>query len=336
MRKAKKYIGNSPLSDVIEISHFARLKQLPYLFRRAIGLAAIARSDFLTASDPAEKARLNAIADAVRGAAHRPAVFVHGVLPRSGTNFVADALALHPDLLQNPGRLWEFPLLCTAEGAEALQREFLFMFPANAEVMGRRDMLAYLASGWMKALQESSGEKRMLLKSPHMHAIGLFPEIFPRDVLILVLRDGRDVIRSSEGTFGGRGPMKKRFRTLAHEWREACEAILTFGPGGENACPQATLVRYEDLVRDPEGTMRGLLLHAGLDPELYDFDALKRLPVRGSSTRAAEAGWTPVEKTGDFDPLGRWKDWPVAKKARFKDIAGETLKRAGYERDDAW
>ena len=335
MKKAVDEKRAAPSFDPREVLRFARLTQVPRLLRRAIGLAAVERSDFLPACDPAERARLRAIADAVRGPDRRPAVFVHGVLPRSGTNFVADALALHPDLLQNPGRLWEFPLLCTAEAAEALQREFLFMFPPNAEAMGRRDMFACMASGWMKVLQDGAGDRRMLFKSPHVRAIGLFPAIFPGDVLILVLRDGRDVIRSSEGTFAGGGAWRKRFRTLAHEWREGCEAIMSFAPGGENACPEATVVRYEDLVREPEGTMRRLLAHAGLDPARYDFDALKRLPVRGSSTKAAEAGWTPVERTDDFDPLGRWKDWPDKKKARFEAIAGDAARRAGYGRDEA-
>ncbi len=336
MVKVKHDAGHSSFSDIRSILRFARLSQLPGFMRRAVGLRAVRREEFLPVLAPEERARLRSIADAVRGPGCRPAVFVHGVLPRSGTNFVADALALHPDLHQNPGRLWEFPLLYVAGGAEALQREFLFMFKENAEVLGRHDMLAYLASGWMRALQEQTGEKRMLFKAPHVQNIGLFADVFPRDVLVLVLRDGRDVIQSSEGTFGGRGLVRKDFGALAHEWREGCEAIMSFAPGGENAYPGAKVLWYEDLVRDPEGSMRDLLAHARLDPDRYDFEALKRLPVRGSSTAAAASGWTPQEKAADFNPLGRWRGWPAPKKARFKSIAGGALKRAGYEKDDAW
>ncbi len=334
MAKSKLQSGRGAISDIRSILSFARLEQLPTLIRRAIGTGHVAREDYLPVLGADERSRLRAIADAVRGPGCRPAVFVHGVLPRSGTNFVADALALHPDLHQNPGRLWEFPLLHVARGAEALQREFRFMFKPNAEVMGRFDMLAYMASGWLKALQEPLGDKRMLFKDPHVRNIGLFPDLFPRDVLILVLRDGRDVVRSSEGTFGG--PLRKDFRLLAEEWNAGCEAIMSFAPGGENAWPGAKVLWYEDLVRDPERTMRDLLAHARLDPERYDFEALKSLPVRGSSEAAAAAGWTPKQKTADFNPLGRWRDWPAPKRARFKAIAGGGLKRAGYETGDDW
>jgi protein-tyrosine sulfotransferase len=328
-----------PRRDLQEMLGYVRLSQLYRYGCRAVGLPAARQGDFMVQLPPGEPARLHAIATAVRGPAAPPAIFVHGVLPRSGTNFLVDALTLHPHVHAHPGRLWEFPLLYVAPGAEALQREFLSMFRRNAEVMGRFDLLAYLASGWLMALQKEAGQRRLLLKSPHVQNLALFRHIFPYDTLLLCLRDGRDVIQSSLNTFARWHLRSKGFAELAREWRYATEAILSFEPGGEHAYANAKVVRYEALVEDTEAVVRDTLRHARLDPEVFDFDALRRLPVRGSSSLASRGDqrWAPHEKPKDFQPVGRWRQaWSGRAKRRFKAIAGAALIQAGYAQDDRW
>lgn len=322
-----------------ELLAFLRVGQLPRYARRLLGLRASRPEDFLVPLTPREAARLAGIASAVRGTPQRPAIFIHGVLPRSGTNFLADALALHPDVHLNPGHLWEFPLLYVTPGSLALEHELVSMFRLNREVIERYELLGYLASAWIADLQRRSGERRMVLKSPHVQAINLFRHVFPDDILLLCLRDGRDVIQSSLKTFGEWRPQSKSFTQLAWEWRHGTEAILTFEAGGANAHPRAKVVRYEQLVEKPEETMRAVLRHAGLDPARYDFAALARLPVRGSSALPSEEGsrWLlPQDRPAEFQPVGRWQDWSAGRRRRFKAIAGEALVRAGYEADPGW
>jgi protein-tyrosine sulfotransferase len=325
--------------DLQDILSYVRLPQLYRYGRRAVGLPSARKGDFMIELLRGEPERLRAIATAVRGPDYVPAIFVHGVLPRSGTNFLADALALHPHVHAHPGRLWEFPLLYIAPGAEALQREFLFMFKRNGEVMGRFDLLAYLASGWLAALQKEAGERRVLLKSPHVQNLALFRHIFPYDTLLVCLRDGRDAIQSSLRTFE-RWPLRsKRFSELAREWRYGTEATLTFEPGGENAYSNAKVVRYEALVENTEAVMHAILLHSRLDLDVFDFDALRRLPVRGSSSLAGQGDqrWAPHDKPRDFHPIGRWRAaWSRQKKSRFKALAGAALIQAGYTKDNQW
>ncbi|MCP8939770.1 sulfotransferase [Alsobacter sp. SYSU M60028] len=320
------------LDDIRQIMGYARLDQLSRYALRVLGRPTARMSDFLFDVPPELTEALSELARGVRGPQARRAVFVHGVLPRSGTNYLADVLALHPELQPDPGRLWEFPLLYVAPGADALQREFQFMFKENAKVMHRHEMMAYLASGWMASLQQRNPDKRLLLKSPHMQGLSLFPAVFPDDIALLVIRDGRDVVESSAKTFGARGPMRKSFAALAREWQLGCEAALSFAEGGPNHHPNIKVVRYEDLVRDTEATVRDLLAHCGLDAVRYDFDALHALPVRGSSASKTDLSkrWQGEQKSASFNPVGRWRDWPEARKRRFNDIAGATLERAGY------
>ena len=325
-------------TDLISLIQSLRLDQFPRYAKRLLGLPAARPEDFSVPLTDWERGRLEEIARAVRGPNPKPAVFVHGVLPRSGTNFLSDALELHGDLCAHPGRLWEFPLLYVAPGASALQREFVQMFKRNNEVMGRFDMLAYLASGWMAALQQEAGDQRILLKCPHVQHINLFRHIFPDDILLLCLRDGRDIVQSSKGTFQ-RGLIGRKVTSeLMREWGYATDAILSFEEGGQNAYPNAMVVRYEALVDQPKEVIGQALAHAGLAPERYDFDALSNLPVRGSSALAADDKdrWDQHEKPKDFKPVGRWSSWSPRERRQFKSLAGATLIRAGYARDDSW
>lgn len=328
---------NGLIARAASLSGFVRMSQLPFLFRRAIGFPALDREAFARATDRVSVDHLATIAHTVRGEDYRPALFVHGVLPRSGTNFLADALALHPHTAQNPGELWEFPLLYVSNGADALQREFQFMFRPNERVMKRHQMLAYLASGWMCDLQSSVGDRAMLFKSPHVQHLALFSAIFPRDRLLILLRDGRDVLQSSIATFGRR-LMDKSFSAMASEWAAATQLALAFEPGGALASENALVVRYEDLVRDGRATMERVLAHSGLDPALYDWQRFENLPLRGSSTSRADTSekWKQEPRARDFNPLGRWREWPDARKKHFKKMAGETLIAAGYARDLDW
>ena len=311
----------------LALSHL-RVCEAGRIARRLVGLPFWSENDYLPTIDAGEQAELQRLSREIRGETARPAIFVHGVQPRSGTNFIANALSLHPAVTAFPERIWEFPLLHAAPGARAFRNEILSLFPANEDRLPPLAPLAWVASGWLRSLETRHPHGQLLFKSPHVRGLSLFGAIFPDDRLIVCIRDGRDIAASSEATFRG-GLFGKSFRQLAHEWRQATDAVLRLAGDSPHAL---TLVRYEDLVRDPAATMARILGELGLDPLAYPFDRLAELPVFGSSTdkREDDGRWQPVERGRDFSPVGRWKDWPQDKKRRFEKIAGETLRRAGY------
>jgi protein-tyrosine sulfotransferase len=310
-----------------------RLGDVYPLARRIAGLPYLAREDFLPEIGPETAGRLRALALRARGDIPDP-ILIFGVMPRSGTNFVRDVLALHPDVCADPGRLYEFPLLHAARGAAAFMDEFIAFFPRNAEVLGPWDGLALMAGAWLRALQDEAGPRRILLKSPHVQNLSLLTAIFPGARAILCLRDGRDVVDSALRTFGGPALTRKTFSQLALEWRLGAETILAFRDGGPHHHPDVMIVAYEDLVARQDATLARVLAHAGLDASRYDSRALAALPVRGSSrsTRQADARWQPETRGRDFRPVGRWSGWSARRKARFDRIAGDVLERAGYAR----
>lgn len=304
-----------------------RIADIPLALRRLTGMAELSDSDFALRPDEAETQALQEIGRQIRGD-QPPALFVHGVLPRSGTNYAANLLALHPDIHAFPRQMWEIPTLATARASLAWRHEWLARFPENEPIVGRFEPLSWIANGMLRSLQHDSPDKRMLLKSPHMRHVSLFDAIFPNDFLIMVVRDGRDVIASSRGTFKDR-LLSKNFRQLANEWRQATGLALDLA--NENH-PRRLLWRFEDLVADPEAVLRRDLPKIQLDPDKFPFDQLKTMPVFGSSTdnRVGNDRWNPVEKQASFNPVGRGQTLPASKLSSFMRTAGAVMAKAGY------
>ncbi|NNK78437.1 MAG: sulfotransferase [Litoreibacter sp.] len=311
----------------------ARLGDIPRLGRRVLGMRYLTENDFLPNVSNPEQVRIAGLAERARGVGPAP-ILVLGVMPRSGTNFLRDLLAMHPDVHADPQGVHEFPLLHAARGAKALRDEYISYFPENAEITGSWDALAMLSGAWMREFQITAGDQHILLKCPHVQNLSLAPFVFPDARIILCLRDGRDVLDSTQKSFSRRSLTRKTFAQLAWEWRLATEAVLAFSPGGKLEHPNVMVMRYEDVVAEPEVNCRRLLDHAGLDPAHYDFDALAALPVRGSSRSTAPEGerWKPEQKSEDFQPVRRWESWSAQNKARFGRIAGDMLEAASYAR----
>lgn len=310
----------------------ARLADIGHLSRRVLGLPYMSREDFLPTLSYEAAARLSGLSRRARGDGPAP-VIVLGVMPRCGTNFLHDLLALHPDVYPDPGTLYEFPLLSVTGAARALRDEFVLRFPRNAENVHELDLLAMLAGAWLGELRREAGSAPILLKSPHVNGVGLAPHIFSGARIILCLRDGRDVVDSTLKSFSRFSLGRKTFGQLSREWRLGAEAIASFRPGGENAHPDVIVVRYEDLISDLKANVSVILQHAGLAADRYDLDAAATLPVRGSSRSSAvgDDRWKPEARTADFKPLRRWENWSQARKDQFIRIAGPSLSAAGYE-----
>ena len=266
---------------------------------------------------------------AIRGPVKHPSVFIFGVQPRSGTNLAANLVALHPDIESYPRQMFEMPLLRAAQGTRAFRNELLSYFPRNAGSIDEWDPLLWMAGGMMRALVSDTGDRPLLFKSPHMQFVHLFSVLFPDDVCVLVVRDGRDIIASSMKTFHKEW-FSKSFRQMAREWHLATNAAMKIA--AEDTTGRVLLWRFEDLASDPRATLERDLVKLGLDETRFPYEKLETLPVFGSSTSEKEGKerWRPVEREKSFNPIGRWQDWSERKQRAFMREAGATLTRAGY------
>lgn len=113
---------------------------------------------------------------------------------------------------------------------------------------------------------ERRGKVRWADKSPgYTRILDYVDDLFPDCQVIQVIRDPRDVIDSWSRRWGPR-----RAHEVVHAWPEHIRAGRAFAatrPAG-----RYTELRYEALVRDPEGTMRTVLEWLG---EPWDDDVLR-------------------------------------------------------------
>lgn len=263
-------------------------------------------------------------------------IFIHGIMKRSGTNFLCDLVCLHPDCV--PTGISENFFL---ENADIL-KEYVDATKAQMVVEGdpgerariKERLCEYLGEGLIRFLGAATGGraeegKRMVAKTPSGKNLELFSDLFPWGKMLIIVRDGRAVVESYAKSYGW-----TNYECLMRRWAEAAGSLVEFDRKTMSCDREYLIVKYEHLYRDTEKEMRRILGFLGLDPALYDFKAAGSLPVRGSSVfRGGKENlhWDPVEKTPEFDPLARASGWGKIKRERFDWVAGRGMKELGYE-----
>lgn len=261
-------------------------------------------------------------------------IFVLGIMQRSGTNYLWDLLAQHPDVVTR-APIFEDHLL---QRADHLARYVDAVTAGWTDSWGvppeeKDALLRSLGDGIVAFLNAKSDGARVVTKNPHVTNLELFPRLFPEADLAVVVRDGRNLVASGMRTFGW------THESATRRYAEAARTIVAFDDAHRGGDLRYRIVRYEDLVDRLEPTLLELLDAFGLDPSRYDVEAAKTLPVRGSSTLKAEGGdgtvhWQPVEKAEGFDPRRRYEDWTPYQRHRFALLAGEAQRALGYDSDD--
>lgn len=257
-------------------------------------------------------------------------IFVHGILPRSGTNFLWDLLLLHPDCAPAVEPVREDLFLDNADHllafSKAVQRAWDPRWGTFGPGLPAR-LHAALGDGLISFLW-TDRDRRLVTKSPSVRNLERFFDFFPSARLLVLVRDGRSVTQSCIDTFGW------EFERAARAWADAADEVVRFRESQAHRADQWRIVRYEDLLDDLDGQMPAVLAFAGLDPAAYDLQAAANLPVRGSSAfgkDGATVSWAPVEKDASFAPKERWRSWTPLQHERFAWVAGEQMAALGYD-----
>ncbi len=197
---------------------------------------------------------------------------IHGVMPRSGTVYVGELLRLHPDLYAYPNEMWEIPFLNLAGQIHDLQSQFLRGYKHNRERIGGNDFLPLFGSTMLAYLHGfMPPDHRLLIKEPTVSHLGAFPLMFPSEQLLLLMRDGRDVVHSTLRTWPDND-----FEEICTRWARSTRAMLDYYDLYRTRTPACWLTCYEEVQQDPEGFMREACRRFELDPERYPFEANSR------------------------------------------------------------
>ena len=152
---------------------------------------------------------------------------------------------------------------------------------------------------------------------PQIRAAGVHP------FYIHLIRDGRDVAASFRKAIVG----EKHCYHIARQWKEDQETAEK--NCHEFAADRYIPVMYENLIRDPENTLRILLHHMGLQ-----FEAtMLQYHQTNEAQKTAEAGkmWDNVRKPVMVTNSNKFLSQLSEEDVRiFESVAGDVLQRHGY------
>lgn len=263
-------------------------------------------------------------------------IYITGVSPRSGTNFFYECVSSHPSCFASTGGEDYFleSVEHLTDFTDSVYGKWNPRWPIRKE-NEPGDVFSSLGKGLIHFLRAQNGEVGSsgthqpipVAKTPHVQNTVLFPDLFPEGFLLVLLRDGRAVTESTMRTWGT--PFDDAVETWRRGGREAIDFLDTHGWSSD----WHRAVRYEDLARDTEATLREVFSAIGLEPEAYPYAELNDMPVVNSSTYGRDEGeeaWGKTEGGEDFDPLSRFSAWTKGQHQRFNWLAGDELRSLGY------
>lgn len=204
-------------------------------------------------------------------------VFIVG-MPRSGTTLLESILDSHSSVA-GVGELEEIRLLMTDAGG---LRAHFDNLESNANELGRK-YLAVLD-------RVAPGANRVVDKMPHNALfLGTIATVFPKAKVIFALRNPDDVAVSCFQQNFGRG----------HPWSASVEGIRGWQRGldrlrehwKEVLDVSILEVRYEDVVEEPERTVREICRFVGVDfePAMLEFHTRRRQVATASALQVTKA-----------------------------------------------
>ncbi len=251
----------------------------------------------------------------------------HGEMGELGPEAVAHYILAHSPVGDLRGVRGE------GKGGYDLDEQVEFDFEAFAEQV--RDRLrtpphtpARALSGIALAFQRVSPRHRELddlrgwvEKTPdHWQDVEALHRDFPAARFIHVVRDPRDNYASYAKKHPGLSP-----HAFAHLWRAALRAAERYA--AELGTERYFVLRYEDLLRDPDGMTRRLAAFLGID---Y-VDEL-RVPSLFGVSWEGNSMWGDRMSGISTAPIGRYRQWKrPADLGVVEAVVLDEMRRAGYE-----
>ena len=246
---------------------------------------------------------------------------------RSGTTLFRAMLGAHPRLYCGP-EVKLIPVVCQ------LRQDWLrTLGPELAEAGIDEPRLDVAVRAFVRALLENLGApgQRVAEKTPHnlLH-MAYLGRLFPNARFLHILRDGRAVAASLvqqrwlDPHTGAPVWYCADLASAARYWRDLVIAVRQQAP----TVPGRYLeVRYEDLVREPEPTLRRVLAFLG---ERWD-PAVLRHHEAGAVLSGRESSSEAVRAAVHGRAVEKWRERVSAQEeAAIVEVAGEVLRGLGY------
>jgi Sulfotransferase family len=227
---------------------------------------------------------------------HRRAIFLVGA-PRSGTTWLHQLLAVHPDISTSG----ESHVFCEGFGTLFANHDDTDLHMNLSTWVSRAELLQ-LTRTFVDSLFTTVRDRtrpdatHVLDKTPdHTPHARLLGEVYPDASFVHIIRDGRDMASSAHALWSGWGAEYRGLGHAAGMWAGAVTDIREHLGG-----LRYHEVRYEDLVAEPTRHLARVLDAIGLphDPDLVEAAvAFGRAPinVRPSDARTGTRKWGALE-----------------------------------------
>jgi hypothetical protein len=288
-----------------------------------------------------------------RDASRTPVPFVVG-MNRSGTTLLRMMLDAHPQLTIPPETHFVPDLIDVEKRQGASPELFCEVITSQREwgdfgfdeqtLLARLRSIEKLDAGsairaFFELYAERQGKPRWGDKTPrYVSRMRAIERALPEARFVHVIRDGRDVALSVLD----RTVKDLTVAAVAGRWKEKVAKARRNAPRLRHYLE----VRYEDLILDPEGTLKAICEFAELpwDEAMLDYheragerlaEMARELPADGGKTElSVERRMATHAKTREPpDPkrVGRWREgMSDEQRAEFEGVAGELLAELGY------
>ncbi|MFV2063162.1 MAG: sulfotransferase [Chloroflexota bacterium] len=253
---------------------------------------------------------------------------VMGGAPRSGTTLLRRLFDRHPDVRSGAETKLFVP---AAFNLEWLAKAY------HIEITQLRDLVEGSSSqgafidAFADRVKRDRGKDRWAEKTPmNIRNLDWIMPRWPNASVIHIIRDGRDVVSSMRQHPDWRWVdgewqqvlVPRSLETYARRWLADTSAGMAW-----RADPRYVEVRYEDLVADPAGVMRGICDGIGLSADAVWLAEVAR-PVEASETTAKP----DYEGAVTSASVGRWRDELSAEeKQEIERRCRSRLSELGYE-----
>ena len=257
-------------------------------------------------------------------------IFIIGITGRSGTHYIAQLLKRHKVIVNN-SLIREDHFVSELNYLELNVKNISYYWRKknkdNKEHEERiiNNLKIGLGNGIINSVPTKKQAKYFLLGTPYTHNISLFPDYFPNQKMLIIIRNAKDVVESG---------VRSNFWNYEEGlelWNRSAKRIIEFQSKSQG---DFIIVKYEDLFTDTTNKLKEIFNYLNVDSEEYPYDKLEKIPIQGSSDAKDEnESWEykNIEKNNNFKPLNRSENWSFIRKWRFNWKCGKNSEILNYK-----
>lgn len=256
------------------------------------------------------------------------AIFIMGHA-RSGTSLVNNIIKAHPRVLGGSETrlfrhfhdMYKFSEKQNKQtGIYSFHKDTLFLY----------DLVKEFVTNYYITYARSNHKSFFVEKTPSQElSLPLIKHCFPDAKIIYCLRDGRDVWLSHKelarhDDFWRKS--KPKLNVVAETWSQSVNICFSQKDFDSS---QFYIIKYEHLTHEPYNHIEKMFCFCNL--------SYNEIPMKTLSNNVEYNHNLRCHKNYQLGFRGKWKTYmSTPEKKKFKDLAGEALLNAGYEKDLNW